>query len=346
MRKLLLFTFCLVMILAACQINPVSTPVPSGTPVPTVPSPLETPVNYGLNNAIQMLAQQLSTDTSQIKVISVEAVDWPDACLGVNLQGRVCAQVITPGYRIILQALGKQYEYHTDQSGGNVILASSPTVNVGSPLIIWESATQPCQTAEVGLFGVAVGDCGGALVQTMFTNGERVSEVQAFVNSYQSFSIETPAGKITLNGKGSRATTASEQRSIAEWANLVYMEAIGGRGGAAWGLAFTWHRVGGIAGFCQDLTIYRDGFGTSSDCRSLTPTPPITFLLDSSQLDQLYHYLDTYQPADIDRQDNPGGPDNMTVTMSFAGTGSQVLTDAIRQELMAFASSVYFSSNQ
>jgi hypothetical protein len=36
----------------------------------------------------------------------------------------MCTMVITPGYRVILEAGGKQYDYHTDASGDVVRLAA------------------------------------------------------------------------------------------------------------------------------------------------------------------------------------------------------------------------------
>jgi len=50
----------------------------------------------------------------KITIASVEAVEWPDASLGCPELGMVYAQVITPGYRIILTVSGEQYEYHSD----------------------------------------------------------------------------------------------------------------------------------------------------------------------------------------------------------------------------------------
>jgi len=38
-------------------------------------------------------------------------------------------------------------------------------------------------------------------------------------------------------------------RAVAEWARLIFDVAESGRSGAAWGLALSWHREGGIAGF-------------------------------------------------------------------------------------------------
>jgi hypothetical protein len=48
---------------------------------------------------------------------SVEEVDWPDACLGAGGEDEVCAQVITPGYRIIVEQGGETVEYHAARGG-------------------------------------------------------------------------------------------------------------------------------------------------------------------------------------------------------------------------------------
>ena len=48
-----------------------------------------------------------------ITLKSLEQVDWPDSCLGVNQADVACAEVISPGYRVILEANGQIYEYHT-----------------------------------------------------------------------------------------------------------------------------------------------------------------------------------------------------------------------------------------
>ncbi|TLN24276.1 hypothetical protein FDZ74_03030, partial [bacterium] len=45
-----------------------------------------------------------------VSVLSVEEVEWPDSCLGVSQKDVMCAQVITPGYRVVLEYAGKRYE--------------------------------------------------------------------------------------------------------------------------------------------------------------------------------------------------------------------------------------------
>lgn len=49
-------------------------------------------------------------------VISVESVDWSDASLGCPEPEMMYAQVITPGYRIILELEDQQYAYHASRS--------------------------------------------------------------------------------------------------------------------------------------------------------------------------------------------------------------------------------------
>jgi hypothetical protein len=68
------------------------------------------------------LAQRLKFDIDTIKLVSVEQIDWPDACMGIQQPGVMCAQVITSGYKVVLEANGQQYEYHTNESGSVVRL--------------------------------------------------------------------------------------------------------------------------------------------------------------------------------------------------------------------------------
>jgi hypothetical protein len=71
--------------------------------------------------AVADLAVRLDLTQGSVIVVSVERVDWPDACLGVSHPDVACAEIITPGYRIILEANGQRFEYHTD-GGSRVVL--------------------------------------------------------------------------------------------------------------------------------------------------------------------------------------------------------------------------------
>ncbi len=69
------------------------------------------------------LSKRLGIPVDSVSVESVDQVDWPDASLGCPEPGKVYAQVITPGYRILLKANGKTYEYH---SGANHVVHCGP----------------------------------------------------------------------------------------------------------------------------------------------------------------------------------------------------------------------------
>ncbi len=76
-------------------------------------------VCYVIKLAKEDLAEKLDGNAAVlgIGVVQVTEVVWPDACLGLaSLEP--CAQVETPGYRLILrvaQAAGQKYLYHTDK---------------------------------------------------------------------------------------------------------------------------------------------------------------------------------------------------------------------------------------
>lgn len=72
--------------------------------------------------ARQVLADRLQVAVGDIQVKGFEAVEWGDACLGVEQPDIMCAQVVTPGYSVKLNAAGKTYEVHTDQMGSAVIV--------------------------------------------------------------------------------------------------------------------------------------------------------------------------------------------------------------------------------
>ena len=69
----------------------------------------------------QDLAARLGIDESEITVVGVEIVEWSDSSLGCPAPGYAYAQVITPGFQIILESGAQQYDYHTD-SNGNFVL--------------------------------------------------------------------------------------------------------------------------------------------------------------------------------------------------------------------------------
>jgi len=86
-------------------------------------------MEFLIEKAKEDLAQRLSISAKQISIIEANAVTWPDASLGCPQPGMVYAQLQTSGFRVILEAVEKKYEYHTDTSQHIVFCESVRTPN-------------------------------------------------------------------------------------------------------------------------------------------------------------------------------------------------------------------------
>jgi len=85
------------------------------------PAPLPDPVAEAAVKAARAdLAHKLNISENQIGLKKIEAVQWRDSSLGCPKSGQGYLQVITPGFRIWLEAQGQTYEYHSD-TRGNVV---------------------------------------------------------------------------------------------------------------------------------------------------------------------------------------------------------------------------------
>ena len=275
-----------------------------------------------------------------ISVLSTEAVDWGDSCLGVETPGIMCLQVITPGYRVVLEAGGQRYEYHTDATGERLVLLEpgKPSSNENLPALVWQSPEEPCQRVEISARQVNYGACDATLSAGRL-DGVRLAEMVNTLAAYAPFEVETPSGWISFQGQGSLQAGPAEQRALAEWARLVLLEAQSGRSTADQGLALAWHREGGIAGFCDDLLVYAYGKVQATNCKS-SPADARLLQLDAAQLEQLFTWLDGYLPIQ-DYQTDPATADAMTLELLLNGTGSRAASDEEKQALIDFASTLY-----
>ncbi len=104
-------------------------PMPTLTATPSSPtvSPSGTPATNAAaeaervtGEAIARLAEWLGIPATDLRLTSIEAVDWPSACLGVENPALACAEVITPGYRVTLHHVAlpeTPFFVHTSKGG-------------------------------------------------------------------------------------------------------------------------------------------------------------------------------------------------------------------------------------
>jgi hypothetical protein len=84
-----------------------NTPTPGGEIVITDPNLLKL-----VNDAKADLTTRANVSPDAIRIKSAEAVEWRDSSLGCPMEGMMYTQVITPGYLIVLEAAGKEWNYH------------------------------------------------------------------------------------------------------------------------------------------------------------------------------------------------------------------------------------------
>ena len=153
-----LFISTALIFLAGCQTNPgipdgslQSTPTdgpvdysvivtvyPVETMTPFIPSdPEKTPSLEPAIDAIVSLVkndlnQKTGVDLDKIYILEVEAVEWPDSSLGCGQPGTVYLPVITPGFRILLEADGQTYSYHTNTFNSFVLCDRLKPIKINS----------------------------------------------------------------------------------------------------------------------------------------------------------------------------------------------------------------------
>jgi hypothetical protein len=204
---------------------------PQGLPT-TPPSPMggeqEASANEGARRAQETLSALLNVDISAVSIITVEAVQWPNTCLGVEIPGQMCAMHVVDGYRVILEVNDQRYEYHANGDG---------------------SSLQPA-------------------------------------------------------------------------------------------LALTWHREGGIAGFCDDLIVNVVGEAAAGSCRGAPPTEKGFTLLKAEQRAEMGKWLSTLRAFSAEHKD-PAVADAMTIRIVFDGWGTTEATDAKKHAVEEFAAELY-----
>jgi hypothetical protein len=109
-------------------------------PLPTMPAPQTPGSGEAPSGLVEEMKQDLSDRTgiavAEITVEYAEDVIWPDGSMGCPQPGMMYTMALVPGYRVILAAGGKQYDYHASERGGFVLcegggLKSEPGTGTG-----------------------------------------------------------------------------------------------------------------------------------------------------------------------------------------------------------------------
>jgi len=96
-------------------------------PVPTVaPGESEGVPPAVIEAAVADAAARAGVDPAAVTVVSAASVTFPDGGLGCPEPGMMYTQVLTPGYRVVVDAGGRQYDYRAGTRGGAVRWCENP----------------------------------------------------------------------------------------------------------------------------------------------------------------------------------------------------------------------------
>ncbi|MRR30318.1 hypothetical protein EG834_08345, partial [bacterium] len=119
--KLLAIVFLVSLLLTACR-----SVVPTPLDITLVPTRTVSPGEASASAAAKAaLAEKLGTPVASIEIKKIEPGLWPDSCLGLGTADESCAQVVTSGYLVTLQAASQSYAYRTDLDGKVVRLVTT-----------------------------------------------------------------------------------------------------------------------------------------------------------------------------------------------------------------------------
>ncbi len=313
--KRLFVAVLLVLMLAACVPStpmvdatptniPVDIPPVQQTPtlipvdIPPVQPPLSTqPSNLtpAQRAAIAALASRLNIPQDQISIMSSEPVTWPNGCMGIQRMGVMCTMNIVPGYRIVLGAGGSQYEFHTNQDGSVVLPASGmPAPGAAESAVIAQLASvQDIPADQISVISDAnvewpdsclgVAQAGLACSQIVTPGHSIVVRANGIQYEYHT------------NGDGSQVQPAS--------------------------LWLVWKQEGGVAGRCDQMTIYLSGEIQAGSC-SQTKDTTVKQVLSQSDQTQLEQWSASFGSVLIDLSDPKTAADAMLRTLLLNGTGS------------------------
>lgn len=300
------------LVATACAPMALQPPTPTPTPVPPTATPTPAPeeLTPAQAAALQALAQALGVTVEQLKLTTTEAVEWPDGCLGVGQPDMACLAVIVPGFRVMIDYQGRAYEVRTNQDG--------TAVAMGEPLSKAWAATQLALLQLRNKFGEAA-EFNLVSIEAREWPDSCLGQSAPNIRCAQAI---TPGFRMVweVNGKQYVYHTDEAGNAIVEAVAL-----------------FKWERQGGIAGFCDSLTVNTNGEVRYGQCGQ----PEKQAELTEAELAQLKAWGDKVTGTVIDRSDPEGVSDRMTVTVLISGFGDQSPSEDERQAIVNWIQELY-----
>jgi hypothetical protein len=335
-------------LLAAC--GPTATPAPT----PAEPKPTSEEVIQGKAVVEEIDTQILESFPVQVHVLARGYL--PDGCTEIDEieQARsgqafqvtittvrpadaLCTEALVPFEEVVaLDVLGLQAGTYTVDVNG--ITDSFELAVDNEPA----GGLPPPEQLDEGV--LATFDVTGEVFRVWVTNPQTVQQILDLAAGESTANI--PNGVI-LRGPGAADHNLPWSWHLDEFidtvgrycpwsARLVSVEVLGSPAPPV----LIWHREGGIAGFCDDLTIDAVGLVDAASCADDPAATVSHGQLPPDDLARLEAWLDQYQPFEVEQVD-PATADAMAITLTFVGRGPAEPTDADKQQILDFAAEIY-----
>jgi hypothetical protein len=314
----------------------------TGTPVRGIIIPSTPPIDSdaAVKEAKNTLANQLGTSVDSVQLLFAQSIQWSDSCLGVTQTGVMCAMHMVDGYKIQLSSNNHTYEMHTNLDGSQIVRVPG-LVPIPAGISYTIGTGEQCKTFLIKENqNVLHGSCDKPMEAIPFIETYRASELAHFIANYHSFMMNTHNGFVNFIGKGDTEASSNQQRSMAAWADLVANEITAGRSSAGNGVVIGWHREGGLAGFCDDVTIYVSGAAAATTCKSGNAEEVGKIWLNGEQLDQLYQWIDNFARFEYNPATNATA-DAMTIYLIVEGQGKNPASEDDQEVIASFAQEIY-----
>jgi hypothetical protein len=99
---------------------------PEARPTPTPVEGEGATMDPVATRALQHLSAETGIQQDAMTIVSREEREWPSSALGCPQPGMMYLDVITPGFLLVVEAEGEQYNLHSDVEGNNIIICDNP----------------------------------------------------------------------------------------------------------------------------------------------------------------------------------------------------------------------------
>ncbi len=123
LRKITLVStvFLLIFSTISCSNNLPNDPQVKAIETPSSPTTDKLPTTVQ-SAVLSDATKRVSKPVAALRITQTQKENWGDSCLGLAVEGKLCAQVIVPGWKVVVSDGQRELVYRTDEKGKQVKL--------------------------------------------------------------------------------------------------------------------------------------------------------------------------------------------------------------------------------